>query len=144
MKAMFVLPYDNGIQFPGLGEDVRPDYCIVSYAPPPPGTAQFVLAEIRTDAGNVDILKAPANCLYLAEVTEEGYSTDALIPTERNAIRTKCATLFTGAIYGLLLAAILSSQNRTDLVYALATKAFFRNVAKDFMTEADLRGAGLG
>jgi len=144
MKAIFVLPFDNGIQFPGLPAETQPDFCILSYAPPPPGTAPYVLAEIRADAADIDILKAEATCLYLCEVTADGYSPDALQPTERTAVRTKCASLFDGALYGQLNAAIQASQNRTDLVFAIARNAFFRNVQKAFMQDADLRGAGLG
>ena len=145
MKAILVLPFDEGIQFPGLGEDVTPDYCIISYAPPPAGTAPYCLAEIRTDSANIDILKAEATCLFLAEVTEEeGYVPDPLKATDRTAIRAKCASLFEGSLYGNLNAAIQASQNRGDLVYALAEKAFFRNNNKDFMQEQDIKGAGLG
>lgn len=144
MKALMILPYDNGIQFPGLSEDVTPDYCIISYAPPPDGTAPYVLAEIRADSADVDTLKAEATCLFLAEVTQEGYSLDPLTPTERNAIRTKCDSLFDGDLYGQLNAAIQASQNREELVFSIAEKAFFRNAQKTFMREQDVRGAGLG
>ena len=144
MKAVMVLPYDNGIQFPGLPEDTRPDFCILSYAPPPPVTAPYILAEIRADSADIDTLKAQADCLYLCEVTENGYVTDPLAAQDRNEVRAKCAALFTGATYGLLNAAIQASQNRSDLVMAIAKNAFFRNEDKDFMLDEDMKGAGLG
>lgn len=144
MKAILVLPFDNGIQFPGL-VDIQPDFCTLSYTPPPIGTAPYVLAEIRTDTANVDILATQPNVLYLCEVTEDGYVPAPLTAQDRNNIRAKVASMgFTGAQYGLLNAAIQASQNNSDLVYALAENAFFRTNQKDFMREQDLRGAGLG
>ena len=147
MNYIMILPFNNGsIQFPGLAEDEpRPSFSIISYAPPPAGAAPYVLAEISTTQANVDILSARPDCLYMSRRDEEGYVTETLPAQERNAVRAKIAAMgFTGAAYGLLNAAIQASQNRADLVVAIGTKAFFRNVDKEFMNEAEVRGGRLG
>ena len=144
MKAVMVLPYDNGIQFPGLPEDTQVDFCILSYAPPSSDIAPYVLAEIRAEGADVDTLAGQANCLYLCEVTEEGYSVEPLAPTDRVKIRNKISLLIDGALYGLLNAAIQASQNRSELVFAIAQNAFFRDDNYMYMREQDVRGAGLG
>lgn len=146
MNALFVVPFSNGApQFPGLPEETNVSFMTISYSPPPAGTAPYVLVELSTTPANVTTLTNRADCLYLCTVTEEGYTADALTAPQRVAIVNKIQAMgFTGAQYGLLNAAIQSSQNRGDLAYAIGTKAFFRNVAKEFMLESDMRGAGLG
>jgi len=150
MNAMMVVPFENGSpQFPGLPENAQVGFCTISYSPPPAGTAPYVLVELTTTQTNIDILTARPDCLFLANVIidDDGkyWDTAPLLPTERNAIRAKVADMgFTGSQYGLLNAAIQSSQNREELVFALGTKAFFRDKDADFMAESDMIGAGLG
>lgn len=140
--ARMVVPWSNGNPaFPGV-EQV--EYVVVSYAPPPPGTANYVLVEMRASQADIDALAARADCLFICAVTEDGFVATALSPTDRNNIVSKIQSMgFTGAIYGLLVAAIQASQNRGALAVNLSTAAFFRNVSRDYMTEADVRGGML-
>lgn len=145
-KAIMVLPFSSGsVQYPGLTDLQRAacSWVCASYAPPPPGTAPYALVLLATTQAIIDILTARADCLYICALNEDGsYDTKDLLAAERNAIRTKVNAMgFTGATYGLLNAAIQSSQNRGELADKLATRAFFRNIKKEFMSNADLRGS---
>lgn len=147
-KAALVVPFSAGsAQFPGVDQVKYPiSWVCASYVPPPPGTAPYALVMLSADQAAIDILTARADCLYICAINEDGsFDTKALAAAERNAARTKVSSMgFTGAQYGLLNAAIQSSQKRDELAEALATKAFFRNIKKKFMTNADLRGAMIG
>lgn len=150
-RAMMILPFENGgIQFPNIDPETQVSFCIISYAPPPPDTAPYVLAMIDSEQSIIDSLTNESNCLFMANVIrdEEGgqdFEPAPLSPTDRNAIRAKVALMgFEGAQYGLVNAAIQASQNNSELVYNLGKAAFFRTVEKDFMRDQDIRGAGLG
>jgi len=150
-RAMMILPFENGsIQFPDLPQDANVSFCIISYAPPPAGTAPYCLAMIDTEQANIDSLRGEPNCLFMANVirNEDGgqeFETEALAGPARNAIRLKVEAMgFTGAQYGLVNAAIQASQNRDELVYSLGKAAFFRDDAANHMEDKHIRGAGLG
>ena len=140
MNAMFILPFDGSIQFPGLPEDAQVGFCILSYAP-----AAYVLAEITTTQAHITTLTAQADCLFLCNVIidEDGksFETTPLVPQERVAIVNKVKAM---GLPALVNAAIQASQNRSDLVYAIAYKAMTRNVQGDLMIEEDVKGQGLG
>ena len=145
-KAIFVVPFAGGSpQFPGI-DATQVSYVCASYVPPPAGTAQYALVWIETSAANIATLTARADCLFIANRLDDGsIETATITATQRNAVRTKIANMgFTGAQYGLLVAAINSSQNRDDLAVNIATKAFMRDVAKNFMTLRDVRGTMKG
>ena len=144
MNAMMIVPFLNGApSFPRLPEDAQVGFMTLSYTP-----ATYALVEITTTQANVDILTAQPNCLFLCNVIydEEGgksFETTPLAPTDRVAIVNKVKAMDFDNL-GLINAAIQASQNRSDLVYALAYKAMTRNVQGDLMTEQDVKGQGLG
>jgi hypothetical protein len=144
-KAIMVVPFSNGsAQFPGVNQETDPVSWVCSaYVPPPPGAAPYALVMLNTTNAAIILLSGRADCLFICNVLEDGsYEPTPLTPTQRNDIRAKIAAMgFTGAQYGLLNAAIQASQNRSVLAFAIATKAFYRNINKDAMTDSNLIGA---
>ena len=143
MNAMMIVPFENGSpSFPGLPEDAQVGFMTLSYTP-----ATYALVEITTTQANVDILTAQPSCLFLCNVIEvdggKVFETTPLAPTDRVNITKKVKDMDFDNL-GLINAAIQASQNRSDLVYALAYKAMTRNVEGDLMIEEDVKGQGLG
>lgn len=145
-NALFVVPFNNGsVQFPGIPENSQVEFCAIGYIPPPAGTAPYAFVELKTTQPIIDILTSRTDCLYVTTITETGYVATPLSATQRNQIRDKINAMgFTGAQYGLLNAAIQSSQNRSELALAIGTKAFFRDINKNAMINQDIAGGGLG
>lgn len=150
-KCLIILPWSSGsVSFPGLTESELSQvtgYTCGSYAPPPPGAANYALVWLTASQAVIDKLSARSDCLYVCAVlldadgNQTGFETAALNATARNSVRSKLEAMgFTGAIYGLLNAAIQASQTRDDLAVAIATKAFFRDIDKTYMTVQDVRG----
>jgi len=143
-KCLMVLPFSNG----NISTDLSrvASWVIGSYAPPPAGTAPYVLVWLDADQTVINTLTARTDCLFICNRNDDGsFETANIMATARNAVRTKIANMgFTGSQYGLLNAAIQSSQNRTELAYALATKAFFRDADKTPMTQEDVMGTRQG
>lgn len=144
-KAIIVVPWLNGsAQFPGI-DSAQVSWVCASYVPPLAGTPAYALVEISATQAIIDILTARSDCLFICSLDENGFDKTATTATQRNAVVTKIQAMgFTGAQFGLLNAAIQSSRNRSDLAVAIATKAFYRNTKKDFMTDRDLYGAAVG
>jgi len=143
-KALMVLPFSNNQISVDLNSATG--WVVGSYAPPPPGTAPYVLVWLEADQSLIDTLSARSNCLFICSRDENGdFETAEIAPQQRNAVRAKINAMgFTGSQYGLLNAAIQSSQNRSELAFKLANKAFFRDVNKTPMTEDDVRGTRQG
>jgi hypothetical protein len=138
-----IVPFANGSpQFPGVNPETIQAWTVISYTPPPAGTAQFNLVWLEADVATITALTARADCLFICNLLDDGtFDKPALEAADRNATRTKINAMgFTGAQYGQLNAAINSSANRDELAVKLATRAFFQNVKKDFMEEWQIRG----
>ena len=142
MKAIMVVPWGSGSpSFPGIEPEEIQGYTVGSYAPPPPGMPPYALVWLTATTAAIASLTAHADCLYVCDITEDGFVTEPISPQKRVAIKNKINNLgFEGAPFGLLNAAIQASQNREELAFAIATKAFFRSVDKEFMTEENVRG----
>jgi hypothetical protein len=149
--ARFVVPFASGAPvFPGVPEfepgvtESSPrvqsvSWVILSYAPPPADAPQYVLVELKASAANIAILTVRPECLFLCDVTEQGFTADSLTGAQRNSIRVKIESMgFVGAQYGLLNAAIQASSNRAELVVKLSLAAFYRSADRSFMTELDV------
>lgn len=140
-KCLMVVPWGiSRPQFPGVDESLINGWTCGSYVPPPEGN--HVLVWLNADQSVIDTLSSRNDCLYICLISDDGIiETTAIGANERNAVATKVRNM---GLPGLVNAAIQSSQNRSQLAFALATKGFYRNKTKDPMTELDVRGTAIG
>ena len=147
-KCVMIVPW--GVGQPDFKGQTVTGYVCASYVPPLAGAANYVLVWMSAAQTVIDTLAARTDCLLVCNIVKdanggENFETAALTATQRNTVRTKIANMgFSGAAYGLLNAAIQASQNRDALAFAIATRAFYRDTAKHFMTDADVAGTFLG
>jgi hypothetical protein len=150
-KCVMVLPWKNGtidIDMTNVN-----GYTVASYVPPPKDTPQYALVWLDASQDVIDKLTSRSDCLFICSrtnpekdkdgkvVNEKSFEKTTVTTASRNATKSKVASMgFSGSKFRSLTDALQSCGNKSELAYALATKAFARDRDGTPMSESDVDG----